>query len=357
LLVHICCSVDSHFFLQQLQNDFPNEEIECFFYDPNIQPYSEYALRLLDVQYSCNKLGINLIEGAYDINTWFNKVKGLELEPEKGDRCTVCFDLRLETTALKALELNHKSFTTTLLISPKKSQDKLQIIGDKLSKQYNIEFIFKDYRIGQGMHLQAQQVKQNSLYRQNYCGCMFGLIPQRQYQNRLCDELINPINKQILPQSIENRLEIYHQRNELEKQNIKYKIVKERFLNYRIFSAKVLVDKEVIPSYFLAYSTLKNKKTKGKIEYTKDNISYLNKDETKIITLDFFNLKINTNYNNVKELMFNPPSFKDELNFRNSISNSAFNLCTIIILDFIPSEKIEIYCESKVYEDEREVII
>jgi predicted adenine nucleotide alpha hydrolase (AANH) superfamily ATPase len=78
LLVHICCSVDSHFFLQQLQNDFPNEEIECFFYDPNIQPYSEYALRLLDVQYSCNKLGINLIEGAYDINTWFNKVKGLE---------------------------------------------------------------------------------------------------------------------------------------------------------------------------------------------------------------------------------------------------------------------------------------
>jgi epoxyqueuosine reductase len=357
LLVHICCSVDSHFFLQQLQKDFPNEKIECFFYDPNIQPYSEYALRLLDVKYSCKKLGINLIEGAYDLHRWFNIVKGLEQEPEKGDRCTVCFNTRLETTVQKAIEKNHNKFTTTLLISPKKSQEKLEIIGNDLALKYNIEFIFKDYRSGQGMQLQAKEVKENSLYRQNYCGCMFGLIPQRESQNKLCDELISSINKQILPESIENRLKLYYKRDELESLNTEYKIIKQRFLNYRLLSAKVNISKKTIPSYFLCYSTLKNKKTNGRIEYTKDNINYLNKDETKIINIDTFNNLSNQNYQNVLELIFNPLSFEDELKLREKITKNIYDLSTIVILDEVPKAKVEIWCNSKIYEDEKEVII
>ncbi len=74
-----------------------------------------------------------------------------------------------------------------------------------------------------------KQVKQNSLYRQNYCGCMFGLIPQRQQQNRLLDEMNCPITQQVLPQSIEARYALYTQRNELESKGIAYKVVKTRF--------------------------------------------------------------------------------------------------------------------------------
>ena len=140
MLVHICCSVDSHFFLEQLTKDYPNEHIVAFFYDPNIHPYNEYRLRLYDVQYSCDILGIELIEGEYDYQTWLKLTKGFENEPEKQNRCTICFDRRLEVSVKKAIELNHTSFTTTLLISPKKSQDKLQIIGNKLSKIYNLNF-------------------------------------------------------------------------------------------------------------------------------------------------------------------------------------------------------------------------
>ena len=135
LLIHICCSVDSHFFLQKIQEDFPDEKLIGFFYDPNIHPYSEYKLRLLDVQYSCKKLGIELIEGNYDLESWLKIVQGLEQEPEKGDRCTVCFDRRLTVSVKKAKELGHNSFTTTLLISPKKSQEKLEIIGQKLEEE------------------------------------------------------------------------------------------------------------------------------------------------------------------------------------------------------------------------------
>jgi hypothetical protein len=357
LLVHICCAVDSHFFLKQLQKDFPNEKIECFFYDPNIHPISEYRLRLLDVQYSCNKLNINLIEGPYDLDSWLKKVKGLELEPEKADRCTVCFDTRLETTILKAKELGHDKFTTTLLISPKKSQEKLSIIGNKLALEHNIQFIFKDYRSGQGMHLQAADVKENSLYRQNYCGCMFGLNMQRDGQNKLCDELISPINNQTLPESIESRLEVYTQRNYNESNNINYRIIKQRFLNYRLISASIRVEKVVIPSYFLCYSTLNNQKANGRIEYSKNSIHYLNRDEIKIIDISTFNQLTNSKYNNTQELMYNPLTFENEEKLREKIIHGKYDLSCIIILDIIPNSKIEITCNSKVFEDVKEVLI
>jgi len=67
-----------------LRSDYQDEKLVGFFYDPNIHPYSEYRLRLLDVQRSCDILGIELIEGEYDIDGWMRAVKGLEMEPEKG---------------------------------------------------------------------------------------------------------------------------------------------------------------------------------------------------------------------------------------------------------------------------------
>ena len=135
LLVHICCAVDSHYFLEKIQEEYPDEKLIGYFYDPNIHPYSEYRLRYLDVEYSCNKLGIPLIEGPYNLEEWLKKVKGMEHLPEKGDRCTVCYDDRLDNSVQKAIELGHDKFTTTLLISPKKSQEKLEIIGNNLFKK------------------------------------------------------------------------------------------------------------------------------------------------------------------------------------------------------------------------------
>ena len=354
MLVHICCSVDSHYFLQKIQEEYPEEKIVGFFYDPNIHPYSEYRLRLLDVQYSCDKLGIELIEGEYDLEAWLKLVKGLESEPEKGDRCTVCFDKRLEVSVKKAIELGDDKFTTTLLISPKKSQDKLEIIGKNLELKYNCEFIFKDYRSGNGVELQGKEVKKNNLYRQNYCGCLYGLNAQRESQNKLADELISPIGQQIQPESIEERLELYKKRDELKQSNI----VKQRFLNYRLLSGKVMVKKEVISSYFLCYSTLKNKKTSGRIEKEINNINYFNRDEVKIISLEYFNYLSKSNYKSVLELIYNPLLFNEELKIRDKItSNSHYDLSIIIILDIIPKDKIDISCNSEVFDDVKEVFV
>lgn len=351
MLIHICCSVDSHYFLQKIQEEYPNEKLVGFFYDPNIHPYSEYRLRLFDVQYSCDILGIELIEGEYDLDTWMQQVKGLENEPEKGDRCTVCFDRRLSISAQKTIELGHDKFTTTLLISPKKSQDKLEIIGADLASKYDLEFIFKDYRSGNGVELQGIEVKKYNIYRQNYCGCLYGLNAQREQQNKLTDELISPIGQQILPESIEERLELYKQRD----LNPDANIIKQRFLNYRLLSAKVTIQKQVVPSYFLCYSTLKNNKTNGRVEKTINNVAYLNRDEVKIISLEYFNILANSNYKSIIELIYNPLKFEEELSVRNNItSNNFFDLSCIIILEHIENKKIEIVCNSKVYDDVKE---
>ena len=357
MLVHICCSVDSHYFLQRLQEDYPNEELIGFFYDPNIHPYSEYKLRYEDVKYSCKKLNIKLIQGDYDLDSWLSAVKGLENEPEKGDRCTVCFDKRLETTVLKAQELGHNKFTTTLLISPKKSQDKLDIIGNDLAIKYNIEFVFKDYRSGNGVEIQGKQVKQNSLYRQNYCGCLFGLTPQREQQDKLMDEMISPINAQVLPESIEQRLNLYRLRNTYEEQDKNYKVIKQRFLNYRLLSAKVNISKQTVFSHFLPYSTITKNRSIGRVEYIIGDINYFNKDEIKIISLEVYNKYANTSYKTVQELSFNPPKFEHELKLKEKLLNNTYDLSCVIILDEIPQAKVEVFLNSKTYNDVKESII
>lgn len=358
MLVHICCSVDSHFFLEKLQLDYPHEKLIGFFYDPNIHPYSEYQLRLLDVKRSCKKLGIELLEGEYDFEAWMQAVRGLENEPEKGKRCEVCFDKRFDVSARKALELGEKSITTTLLVSPLKSQEQLKLSGDKFFKEHGVEFIFYDYRKDGGTEAQSRVTKEEQLYRQDYCGCIYGLTMQREQQDRLMDEMFSHVSNQIQPASIEERLEMYKKRNELEDKEITYKIIREKFLNYRQFSFKLYANRdEIINAHALFYSTLPRKKAQGNIEFSNKNIHYFNREEIKFVTLEFFNSTCKLKYNNTKELIFSPPSIKEEIAFRNILLTSNYDLSPIIIVDEIPKTKLSIELDAKTYEDVREKLI
>ena len=358
ILVHICCSVDSHFFLEKLQADFPNEKLIGFFYDPNIHPYSEYQLRLLDVERSCKKLGIELLEGPYDYENWLEAVRGLEKEPEKGKRCEVCFDKRFIESAKKALEIGEKKITTTLLVSPLKSQEQLKRVGDEFYAKHGVEFIAVDYRANGGTQEQSRVTKEEQLYRQDYCGCIFGLSMQREQQDRLMDEMFSPIGQQILPASIEERLYMYKQRNRLEDDNIKYKILKEKFLNYRQFNFKLLKGKkEIIPAYALFYSSLQREKAQGKIEFSHNDIYYFNREEIIFITLKYFNSTCRASYKNINELIFNPLHVEQEIELRKSITSSNYNLCPIIVVENIIDSKLTILLKSKTYEDTKEKLI
>ncbi len=358
MLVHICCSVDSHFFLEKLQADFPDEKLTGFFYDPNIHPYSEYQLRLLDVQRSCKKLGIEVLEGAYDYENWLQAVRGLENEPEKGARCEVCFDKRFSVSAKKALELGEAKITTTLLVSPLKSQEQLKRVGDAFFEEHGVEFIAVDYRSGGGTQDQSRVTKEEQLYRQDYCGCIFGLTMQREQQDRLMDEMFSPISNLTLPSSIEDRLEMYKYRMKLDDENIEYKIVKQKILNYRQFSFSVRKGKkEIIPAYALSYSSLPRKKAQGRIEFKDKNLHYFNREEIKFITLEHFNSHSKTQYKSLNELIFSPPSFDEELQIRTKLVDLNYNLTPIIVVNQIIESKLTIELDAKVYEDVQEKLI
>ena len=254
--------------------------------------------------------------------------------------------------------MGEDKFTTTLLVSPLKSQEQLKKSGDIFYKKYGVEFISVDYRSNGGTQDQSRVTKEQQLYRQDYCGCLFGLKMQREQQNRLMDEMFSPISNRILPASIEDRLEIYHQRIKLEKQGIKYKILKQKFLNYREFSLKVIEQKKIVLDAFaLCYSTLPRKKAQGRVEFSSDNLYYFNRDEIIFITLDYFNDFFDTSYKNIKELIFNPLSIYEELKLREFITSISYSLSPIIVLENISDKKLIIELNSKVYEDTREKLI
>jgi len=357
MLVHICCAVDSHYFLQKLQKEYPDEKLVGFFYDPNIHPYSEYYLRLLDVQRSCRMLGIELIEGEYDTQSWLEAVRGLEKEPEKGARCAVCFDKRFEVSAQMAAKIGEKSFTSTLLTSPKKSLKQLKASGDALGEKYGITFIAPDYRKASGTQEQNIMAKEDQLYRQDYCGCIFGLTMQREQQQKLADELFVPLSKQVQPESIEARIALYEKRWQLEEQGVAYRIVKQRFLNWRLKFAQLKVRKEVVASHILPYSTMRGNYTRGKIEYRLGDIHYLSRDEVKFITLATYNAHMQTAYESVCALLYTPPSFEKEVALREKLGFSSYDLSTIVVVDEIPANKVELMMQSSVYEDVKEELV
>ena len=357
MLVHICCAVDSHYFLQKLREDYPDERLIGFFYDPNIHPYSEYRLRLLEVERSCRQLGIQLIEGPYDTEAWMATVRGLEHEPEKGRRCAVCFDRRFEVSAAKAAELGESSFTSTLLTSPKKSLPQLRREGERLGAKYGVTFCAPDYRKASGTQEQNRLAKEAKLYRQDYCGCIYGLTIQRDEQKKLADELQVPVSGQIQPESIEERLALYERRLDLEAEGRAYRIVKERFLNWRLEWGLLRVGKDPVPAHILPYSTLKREFTRGRIEEKIGPLARLNRDEVKFTTLDEYNRLSGRNYSSVTALIFDPPPFYEELELRNSLLPSPYDLSTLLVVERLPERKVELSMKAHCFEDVRERLI
>jgi len=107
-----------------------------FFYNPNIHPKKEYELRKVEDKRFCEKLGLEHHDGDYDVRNWFERVKGMEWEPERGIRCTTCFDMRFERTALFAYEHGFDVFTSCLGISRWKNMTQIKSCGERAAARY-----------------------------------------------------------------------------------------------------------------------------------------------------------------------------------------------------------------------------
>ena len=149
---------------------------QCTFYNPNIHPLQEYELRKEENKRYCQKLGFNFIDADYDKDNWFKRIKGLENEPERGERCTKCFDMRFERSALYAHENNFSLFATTLGISRWKDLDQVNNSGLRAADRYSdLNFWDFNWRKAGGSPRMIEISKREEFYQQEYCGCVYSL--------------------------------------------------------------------------------------------------------------------------------------------------------------------------------------
>ena len=177
LLLHSCCAPCSSGVLVPLQEVF---ELMVYYYNPNLSEWEEYNKRAREQKKLIDALNgekpdfpIGIIEEVYEPEQFYERVRGLEDCPEGGERCFLCYGLRLEKTARKAKEEGYDFFTTTLTISPLKNAEKINTIGKRLEEKYKVAFLPSDFKKKEGYKRSIELSRKYELYRQNFCGCVY----------------------------------------------------------------------------------------------------------------------------------------------------------------------------------------
>jgi hypothetical protein len=151
-------------------------DFSIFFYNPNIHPLKEYEIRKNENIRFAEKLGIPFIDADYDTDNWFERAKGMEQEPERGIRCTMCFDMRFERTALYAHEHGFDLITSSLGISRWKNMDQINDCGVRAASRYpTLDYWTYNWRKDGGSARMIELSKRENFYQQEYCGCVYSL--------------------------------------------------------------------------------------------------------------------------------------------------------------------------------------
>lgn len=170
LLLHVCCAPCSTACLEKLKDDF---YITAFFYNPNIED-KEYSKRKAElVRFIAETGWAEIVDCDRDKDRFYAAARGLEDCPEGGARCEACFKLRLEKTAQEAARGGYDYFSTTLTLSPLKDAALLNKIGFNAAEKYSARWLPCDFKKRNGYLRSLQLSAEHSLYRQNYCGCVF----------------------------------------------------------------------------------------------------------------------------------------------------------------------------------------
>ena len=174
LLLHSCCAPCSSYVLEYLSQFF---HITIYFYNPNISYEEEYQRRIEEQIRLIGSLPvknpIQFRQGIYEPERFYELSKGLEACPEGGERCFLCYELRLEETAKLAKAEGFDYFTTTLSISPHKNAARLNEIGERLSGKYDTPYLGADFKKKNGYKRSIELSREYQLYRQDYCGCIY----------------------------------------------------------------------------------------------------------------------------------------------------------------------------------------
>lgn len=198
VLLHSCCAPCSGDVIERMVAS--GIDITIFFYNPNIHPQREYEMRKGENRRFADKYNIPCIDADYDPKNWFERAKGLEFEPERGKRCTMCFDMRFARTALYAYENGFKVFTSSLGISLWKDIHQINASGVKAAAGYEgVTYWTYDWKLEGGSLKMYEIARRERLYKQEYCGCAYSLrdtnifrLQNNQDKIEICKNFFSP---------------------------------------------------------------------------------------------------------------------------------------------------------------------
>ncbi len=189
LLLHSCCAPCSGEVMEALHAS--GIDYAIFFYNPNIHPEKEYLLRKEENIRFAEQHDIEFIDADYDTDNWFARAKGMEYEPERGIRCTMCFDMRFERTALYAKEHGYTLISSSLGISRWKDMNQINDCGHRAAAPYEgMEYWDYNWRKKGGSKRMIEISKRERFYQQEYCGCVYSLRDSNLHRKAQGRELI-----------------------------------------------------------------------------------------------------------------------------------------------------------------------
>jgi len=174
VLLHSCCAPCCGELMEAMLAS--GIDFTVFFYNPNIYPRQEYDIRKNENRRYAEKLNVPFVDADYDALNWLARVKGLESAGERSARCSICFDMRFERTALYAHEHDFKVITSSLGMSRWKDRDQVNSCGTRAASRYeNMVFWTYNWRKYGGSARMVEIAKREGFYQQKYCGCVYSL--------------------------------------------------------------------------------------------------------------------------------------------------------------------------------------
>ena len=164
-LMHICCAPCANRPIEVLRGD--HIEVAGVWYNPNIQPFTEYRERRNCLRSYAETIALPLIEkNDYALRPFVRAVA-----EDIANRCGKCYEIRLFETARQAKELGFDSFTSSLFISPYQNHELMRETAERAAAEYGVEFLYRDFRpyFKEGQ----ERARELGFYMQKYCGCVF----------------------------------------------------------------------------------------------------------------------------------------------------------------------------------------
>ena len=183
LLMHTCCAPCSVYCIDSLRKE--GIEPTLYWYNPNIHPYMEYKARRDCLKEYANQINVQVIfEEEYRLDEFCK-----EAVKDLNKRCIdYCYPVRLKRTFEYAKENGYDTVTTTLLYSIYQKHDFIKKYMEELSREYGINFLYRDFR--EGFWEGHQKAHDLNLYMQKYCGCIFS--EEDRYLKKKESKLIMP---------------------------------------------------------------------------------------------------------------------------------------------------------------------